>query len=398
MFASFYPVPQHPSVYNTKANPYFQPRSAYPGLSFVSHPSLLNLPSHQQFYPTHHLPLGPTTASPYYKDHLQLFQELVVDRQRDLNSDLTIKKLLDSARFSRRSDHTVRHIMQGRPIDKREIVRDILADRVKDQAVAELISFILEDRKYNRTLDQIVLHLQAGVPVPVPDEAESLVKRERQRRFDSQVAQELQTVLLNDFSSQFGAGVNRPWGYSTEPLSSQTASIPLPYIPISTTTDYYSQRNFPSQCSYSVPLACFSGCSPSSEFQSGQCGPMSGQSSMCPGQSSMMSNMMPGQSSMWPGQSSMMPGQSSMMPGQSSMMHNMMPGQSSMMSNMMPGQSSMWPGQSSMMPGQSSMMPGQSSMMPGQSSMTIDPMQTQQHELGPNIASLASAIASGKYM
>ena len=363
MFASFYPVPQHPSVYNTKANPYFQPRSAYPGLSFGSHPSLLNLPSHQQFYPTHHLPLGPTTASPYYKDHLQLFQELVVDRQRDLNSDLTIKKLLDSARFSRRSDHTVRHIMQGRPIDKREIVRDILADRVKDQAVAELISFILEDRKYNRTLDQIVLHLQAGVPVPVPDEAESLVKRERQRRFDSQVAQELQTVLLNDFSSQFGAGVNRPWGYSTEPISSQTASIPLPYIPTSTTTDYYSQRNFPSQCSYSVPLACFSGCSPSSEFQSGQCG-------MWPGQSSMMSNMMPGQSSMWPGQSSMMP--------------NMMPGQSSMMSNMMPGQSSM--------------MPGQSSMMPGQSSMTIDPMQTQQHDLGPNVASLASAITSGKYM
>ena len=150
--------------------------------------------------------------------------------------------------------------MQGRPIDKREIVRDILADRVKDQAVAELASFILEDRKYNRTLDQIVLHLQSGLPVPIPDGGEQFVIRERQRRFDSQVAQEMQNVLMNDFSSQFGAGVPRPWGFSTEPLSSQASN---PFIP----TNFYPQGQFSNLASVPcIPVPTTTNCYPQSQF------------------------------------------------------------------------------------------------------------------------------------
>lgn len=40
--------------------------------------------------------------------HQMIFQELGQDRNRDLNQDLLIRRLLNALKFSRRSDHVIR--------------------------------------------------------------------------------------------------------------------------------------------------------------------------------------------------------------------------------------------------------------------------------------------------
>jgi hypothetical protein len=105
------------------------------------------------------LPIGPLASSPFFAEHARAIQELVRERQRDLNQDERIKTLIDSLRFNRRSDHVVRHLMQDRPVPKETIVRDILADRVMDQAVASVVLSVIEDRRHHRFIDQGMLSL-----------------------------------------------------------------------------------------------------------------------------------------------------------------------------------------------------------------------------------------------
>ena len=237
----------------------FYPSARYLGYpsnntSFASNPQINGFPV------LHQLPLGPSSASPFFKDHHHILRDLFQDRQRDLALDQHIKKLVDSARFSRRSDHTVRHIMQGRPIVGQEIVRDILADRVKDQAIAELVSLVLEERKYDRVLDQVLGHFQAGMPVPVGG-SEELVKQQRQRYFDLQVAQAVQAVFMNDLAAQFGGiGMGgrsaQPWGYPTDPISSGLPSC--------------DQRQFANvSAQFPCPAAATASCPPATQFMSG---------------------------------------------------------------------------------------------------------------------------------
>jgi len=174
------------------------------------------------------VPFGaPLGQGPFLAQHAQTLQELVRDRQRDVTQDNVIQQLVDSARFSRRADHLIRHFIQGRPIQKDEIVRDLLSDRQKDQDIAKIVNFILSARK-SRTIDDICAHLGAGVPLS-PDYF--AVKRRKQAAVDWELDQALKALLAKDFASLYGGASGIAGGIAGFPGAVPTAN-PCPSYPI----------------------------------------------------------------------------------------------------------------------------------------------------------------------
>jgi hypothetical protein len=185
---------------------------------------------------------GSSTLSQTQKMPLQ---ELIYDRNRDLALDRAICVLADSIRTPRRSDHLVRQLMRGSPVDKSEAVSDILADRVKDKVISKIVQVILEDKRHDRAIDSSIAMVQNGLIPQQPTLTQQINKNARQQAFDTNLFHALQRVKANDRATCFGFDQGRKtWGFPNEPFTGPSIAS-TGCVPNSTRDIFSSSCNAP---------------------------------------------------------------------------------------------------------------------------------------------------------